>query len=205
MDAQKLMTSRRTLHAAAELLLAGPQYRDSGTIRLCVTPQGFATTSSPEVSVSGIRVSHGADTVKLAGRSFGDIADDLGITPQSLVDVYSDGTGVTVDDLADASESAGGEICRALFRGDQALRAVFPAETPVLWPEHFDVAVTVDAVNYGTSAGDGFSAEPYAYVGPHVPQTGEFWNAPFGAFLVLHTATDAEVRAFFSEGQSLAT
>jgi hypothetical protein len=37
---------------------------------------------------------------------------------------------------------------------------------PVLWPEHFDIGITIDAVNYGASRGDDHIAEPYAYVGP---------------------------------------
>ena len=61
-------------------------------------------------------------------------------------------------------------------------------DAPTLWPEHFDLAVTVMlpgdvGVNVGFSAGDATSAEPYAYVGPwdRTGLTGEFWNAPFGA------------------------
>jgi hypothetical protein len=59
-----------------------------------------------------------------------------------------------------------------------------------LWPEHFDLAVTVTlddgvSANVGFSPGDGFHAAPYVYVGPHVTDglDGAFWNAPFGAVL----------------------
>lgn len=59
-----------------------------------------------------------------------------------------------------------------------------------LWPEHFDLAVTVDVAsgaraNVGFSPGDGFEAEPYVYVGPvgAEPTDDPYWNAPFGAFL----------------------
>ena len=58
-----------------------------------------------------------------------------------------------------------------------------------LWPEHFDLAVTVDsdgdAVNVGFSPGDRETAEPYVYVGPHdrTGLDGDYWNAPFGALL----------------------
>jgi hypothetical protein len=60
---------------------------------------------------------------------------------------------------------------------------------PRLWPEHFDLAVEAglgggDRVNLGGSPGDGFSAEPYVYVGPWSsarPGDPAFWNAPFGA------------------------
>jgi len=59
-----------------------------------------------------------------------------------------------------------------------------------LWPEHFDLAVTVTLtsgadVNVGFSPGDGFETEPYVYVGPHETDNldSAYWNAPFGAFL----------------------
>jgi hypothetical protein len=59
-----------------------------------------------------------------------------------------------------------------------------------IWPEHFDLAVTVeagdsDSVNVGFSPGDSFSDDPYVYVGPHdiAGLSGPYWNAPFGAFL----------------------
>ncbi|MFW2334710.1 MAG: hypothetical protein ACN4IE_13025, partial [Ilumatobacter sp.] len=70
-----------------------------------------------------------------------------------------------------------------------------PAEaSPTLiqvWPEHFDVALDAAATpdrraNLGGSPGDGFHAEPYAYVGPWTddrPGDAAFWNAPFGAVL----------------------
>jgi len=54
-----------------------------------------------------------------------------------------------------------------------------------LWPEHFDLGCSIDGVNFGCSPGDGYSAEPYIYVGPWNSDglDGEFWNAPFGAVL----------------------
>ncbi|MBL8775228.1 MAG: hypothetical protein JNK12_04835 [Acidimicrobiales bacterium] len=60
-----------------------------------------------------------------------------------------------------------------------------------LWPEHFDAGVDVAAapgrrVNLGASPGDGFSAQPYLYVGPwdaDRPGDSSYWNAPFGAVL----------------------
>ncbi|ETK32290.1 hypothetical protein [Microbispora sp. ATCC PTA-5024] len=78
-----------------------------------------------------------------------------------------------------------------------------PGLTPVLWPEHFDLAVTLDEVNYGISPGDGHLPEPYAYVGPWTPRTGPFWNAPFGASRPLRELGGAEaVRAFFEQGRT---
>jgi hypothetical protein len=61
---------------------------------------------------------------------------------------------------------------------------------PQLWPEHFDLAISVILenqvkVNLGFSPGDRFSAEPYMYIGPQDlgGVSGQYWNAPFGAYL----------------------
>jgi hypothetical protein len=40
MDEHVLSATRRSLHAVAEQLLAGPQHREQGTIRLRVSPPG---------------------------------------------------------------------------------------------------------------------------------------------------------------------
>jgi hypothetical protein len=76
----------------------------------------------------------------------------------------------------------------------------------VLWPEHLDVAVVVDAVNYGGSLGDDAIPEPYVYVGPHggPPSADPFWNAPFGAAMTfdrIHSADEAV--GFFAQGRAL--
>jgi hypothetical protein len=76
---------------------------------------------------------------------------------------------------------------------------------PVLWPEHFDVGISLDGVDYGVSPGDDAYPEPYAYVGPRTPQTGDFWNAPFGAARPLAELSDvAAVTEFFATGRNLA-
>ncbi|MBP0450516.1 hypothetical protein J5Y04_13285 [Kitasatospora sp. RG8] len=81
---------------------------------------------------------------------------------------------------------------------------MFPGADPVIWPEHFDIGVTVAAVNYGVSPGDGFQAEPYAYVGPHTPQQGTYWNAPFGALATVRELGGVDgVLAFFEQGRQL--
>jgi hypothetical protein len=42
-----LATTRLSLHAVAELLVAGPQKREHDTIRLRVSPGGFSTIHEP--------------------------------------------------------------------------------------------------------------------------------------------------------------
>ncbi|MGH9265760.1 MAG: hypothetical protein ACRD1D_13815 [Acidimicrobiales bacterium] len=73
-----------------------------------------------------------------------------------------------------------------------------------LWPEHFDLAVTVELeggakVNVGFSPGDSFSDQPYAYVGPHdtAGLQGPYWNAPFGAYLPYSGIASAEAALDF--------
>jgi hypothetical protein len=61
------------------------------------------------------------------------------------------------------------------------MRRFAPSEEPILWPEHFDLGIALDEVNYGVSPGDNGHPLPYAYVGPWTPREGEFWNASFGA------------------------
>jgi hypothetical protein len=80
----------------------------------------------------------------------------------------------------------------------------FSRQQPVLWPEHFDVAVTVVEVNYGVSPGDSYHPLPYAYVGPRTLPTGPFWNAPFGALLPLTTLDQPDrLISFFNQGKEL--
>ena len=63
-----------------------------------------------------------------------------------------------------------------------------------LWPEHFDLAFDIKGVNFGFSPGDGYSPEPYVYVGPWNTEglEGDFWNAPFGATLSYKELLDSD-------------
>ena len=57
MGHDELAVTRRSLHGVAELILAGPQYRATGRLRLGVVPGGFATTLMPRLRVDGSGVS----------------------------------------------------------------------------------------------------------------------------------------------------
>jgi hypothetical protein len=59
--------------------------------------------------------------------------------------------------------------------GDGVLREL--GGEPVLWPEHFDVAIDLGPATYGFSPGDEHHDEPYAYVAPWNPVEGELWRA----------------------------
>jgi hypothetical protein len=208
-----LADTRRALHGVAELLVAGPQHRATGTMRLAVRPGGFGTTRPYEdvelVAVDGTELVVVRDAplrLPLTG-SCASLGAAAGLEVGGLAGAYADSSGVTPDEPLAVDPAAAELLAAAWATGDAALRALGgPAgPEPVLWPEHFDVAVTIDAVNYGVSPGDAHLAEPYAYVGPHTPSTGPFWNAPFGAAQPLAAlGGEAEVLAFFAQGRVLA-
>ena len=209
----ELTPTRRTLHGVAELLVAGPQYRATGTLRLAVRPGGFGTTRPygevAQVAVEGtdLVVVRGAPLrVPLAG-TYAGVAGAAGLEPGGLAGAYADSSGASADDPVAVDPGAAATLAAAWAAGDAALRALAGdgGPLPVLWPEHFDVGITLDAVNYGVSPGDAAIPEPYAYVGPPTPRTGPFWNAPFGAAQPLSAlGAEAEVLAFFAQGRVLA-
>lgn len=198
--------TRVSLHGVAESLLAGPQDTTSGTIRLRVLQGGFATVAEPALRVSG------TDLVRPDGRhvplvgSFGEIAAAAGVR-FTVPARYADHSGVGPQDQVVVDLAHAARIASWFDRGRQALTALDPAQPPVLWPEHFDLSITIEKVNLGVSPGDSYSSEPYAYVGPWEfdPDTaayqGPFFNAPFGAVLPHAGAPDVDALArFFRSG-----
>jgi hypothetical protein len=152
-------TTRDALHALAEHVIAPARYAVDGRIRLRWLPGGFGTPRFGEHRQ--IRV-EGAELVR-------------------------------VHDGACAREPiAGVDPAAARWLGDyyafvlavlEDLRRHVEADEPVLWPEHFDYAITAgdeaagSRANYGGSPGDEQHPEPYLYVGPWAARDGELWNA----------------------------
>ncbi|MFI5643160.1 hypothetical protein [Kitasatospora sp. NPDC051705] len=202
MDIESLVRTRRALHAVAELVLAGPQFRTSGTIRLRASVGGFATRAEPKVQVVGADLVAPGQRLFLERTTCAALAAAIGVTAGAPAGLYQDGSGVGPEDVIEADPQSAHRIAQGFAVGDAALRRMFPGADPVIWPEHFDIGVTVDAVNYGVSPGDGFQAEPYAYVGPHTRQQGKYWNAPFGAVATIRELGGVDdVLAFFEQGR----
>jgi hypothetical protein len=194
-------TTRRSLHGVAELVLAGPRYVAGGSMRLRADDDGIRTWDDPPLRLSGGELLHDGSRTPLDGLTFGEAAAAAGLTAQSLDHVYRDGSHVTADERIVLDLSEVGRLEKALALGRAALRAFAPDTEPILWPEHFDIAVTVGDVNYGVSPGDAYHDLPYAYVGPHQVRRGAFWNAPFGAARpVTDFAGAAALVVFFAEG-----
>jgi hypothetical protein len=200
-----LSETRRGLHGVAELVLAGPQYRRTGTIRLRPGRHGFGTITEPELRVEGGRLVAGERRLDLDGATPAGLGAAAGVEAGAPADLYHGGSGVRLDDVLRIDESAAAYLADCFAAGDAALRALAPAETPVLWPEHFDLSITVDEVNFGVSPGDEWLDEPYAYVGPRRLRPGPFWNAPFGAARPLRELAGPDVlTTFLREGRDLA-
>jgi hypothetical protein len=104
--------------------------------------------------------------------------------------------------------------------GEEALTAFATGgaqdpSAPILWPEHFDIAIEAGAeadgtrATYGVSPGDEHHEEPYAYVAPWTPPstTGPttFWNATGFTGAARRGGADdsGELAAFFREAARL--
>ena len=137
-----------------------------------------------------------------AATQFSSLGEMAGVKARDLRDVYSGAPAVGIDDDIVGELTDAKLIYDAWSAGAAAMAQWAPDVTPVIWPEHLDIAIAVDEVSYGVSPGDDYCVGPYAYVGPFTPRTGEFWNAPFGALLELGERPDAvAILDFFRAGR----
>jgi hypothetical protein len=198
-----LVATRRQLHGLAECLFAGPEYRATGEIALQVTPGGFGTTAGPELRLEGLELVAGERRVPAAG-SLGDLADRLGVEFGAPAIGYPNGSGAQPDDVVDLEPAATQLILDWYALSDAALRMLDPDQQPILWPEHFDVAILLDDRSYGSSPGDDFYSDPYAYVSARDHGANAFWNAPFGALRdASEFASAPDLVAFWRAGRAL--
>ena len=202
-----LIETRTALHGVAEWLLAGPQHRRSGTIRLRVHEWGFGTRD-------GATAVHGTDLVVVDGGaerriplrgSLREIAATAGIAAEVPTDLYHDHAPITLDSVINVDPAAAAFLEDWFWRGQQGMLGFAASLDPVLWPEHFDLGISRDDVNFGVSPGDASHQAPYAYVGPATPRQGAFWNAPFGALRPAAELPDAAaVSGYYTEGAAQA-
>jgi hypothetical protein len=153
------------LHRVAEDVVAAER-KPENEIALEATPGGFGTPEFEwEGSTHQIRV-EGAELVReVDGRQQRESLEVDAAAARALEAWYAFGVAV-LDRLA------------AEAGPDDA------ASPPILWPEHFDIAIELGSeadghrATYGLSPGDEQHPEPYAYVGPWAAQApGELWNA----------------------------
>jgi hypothetical protein len=204
-----LVATRESWHRVAEHVLAAGQFAAAGTIRLRTWRGGFATA----VGIGGRHLAVvGDQIVVLDGdrmrsqplTTLGAAARFAGV-PLGLHGSYPPATAADPDAPLPVDPAAALRLADWFALGDAALRRIGGPAEPVLWPEHFDLGVTVDAVNYGASPGDAARPGPYLYVGPHEGPTSAhaYWNEPYGAALDAgHVTTEHDAVAFFSEGRA---
>jgi hypothetical protein len=194
---QQFSETRDALRALACYAVAPAQKARTGRIGLRAVDDGFGTPlfdDGTRISVHGEALTWGRrrtpiTTVRAA-------AAFLGVAPSSDPGVGHDLPPYAPDAPLVVDREASLALGRWYAFGDELLQQL-RARTQVvsmseaqLWPEHFDLAVTVELpsaarVNVGVSPGDAFHDEPYVYVGPHDLSSlcDAFWNAPFGAML----------------------
>ncbi len=214
---ERLRTTRLGLQAVAEQVLAPALYAATGHIGLRATIDGFGTPwfddagARRRVRIEGLDlvVERDDDLHRTPLTSVAVAADRVGVKPGVPAGLYPPATPLTPGSPLDLDPAAAGRLAGFYAAVDQALVA-FGHEQPddpgpaQLWPEHFDLALPVNQVNYGGSPGDADHPEPYLYVGPwSPPPDGEFWNATFGAVhLAPADITSADALSFFREGFS---
>jgi hypothetical protein len=197
LDPAVLAMTRRGLHQVAEQLLAADLYQHTGRIGLRPTPGGLGTPTyivggvSRQVRVEGTElvVVHGDERTRLPLATVADAASFLGIAP-GAPPVYEGVTPLEPDRALDLDDRAVRAIAAWFALGAQALERFAAAHggaeptRPQLWPEHFDLALSLGEANYGVSPGDDDHLLPYAYIGPWSPppvgSADGFWNEPFG-------------------------
>jgi hypothetical protein len=192
--AARLEAQRVAVH-----VLARERVQREGRIGLRVTPGGFGTD---RLRVDGTTLVGPSGRIAIA--SMRELAAFAGVDLDAPLSVGHDTPPVGDDAVhLDADEMA--QLADWFAFSWSVLDELCGGRPITLWPEHFDVAFVVDdLVNVGASPGDGFSDEPYLYVGPWGPERpgdAAYWNAPFGA--VARTRDRAEALAFYRRGLRL--
>jgi hypothetical protein len=208
-DDPTLVTTRLALHALAEQVISPLRVQATGNeIALQVRPGGFGTPELPEGGWVGVR---GTDVVRVDADGAEERAAISSLLDAArFVGLDVAATGLT-DDPLEVHAGAATILADTWARGEEALTTFAEhardPSPPILWPEHFDVAIEAGAeadgtrATYGVSPGDADHPEPYAYVGPWKapPETGPstFWNAT--AFTGAERPADDpdEIAAFF--------
>jgi hypothetical protein len=201
------------LHTVAEHILAAARYRAVGRIGLEPVRGGFATPlfDGRWIEVIGgdlvVRTEEGEVTTESLTtlRSAGTL---VGIAAGLPSGIYEPATRRDLDAGLEVDPDAAQAIADWYALGLQALETTTSAHRdaaasgPTLWPEHFDLAITMEDVTFGASPGDADHPGPYLYVAPFDKRSGAFWNEPFGASRAgADVASVADAVRFFEEGR----
>ena len=157
------------LHRVAEDIVA-PARKPDNEIALYPTPGGFGT---PVFEYGGVR-----RRVRVEGD---ELVSEHRVALRSLEaarGLVGDLVPEPVSEDPLSIDSAAATVIGEWYAFAHEVLSAFAAAEARLWPEHFDLAIELDEVNYGFSPGDEQHAEPYAYVGPWSAEVaGALWNA----------------------------
>ena len=213
--------TRESLHRLAEHVISPALYAATAKIGLRQSPGGFAT---PPFGDTGRVISVDADHLvdsdqsgqsrRAAITTIADAARFVGMTPGAPTSVYTPNTPLDLDAALSVDLDAAEVAAMWYELTHMALRAFAdsiaddePTEIQ-LWPEHFDLAMSADRINYGGSPGDEYIDVPYLYVGPfggRPNETDPFWNQAFGAAIGFdEIASIQDAFEFFRRGRQLA-
>lgn len=213
-----LVQTRRSLHQVAEHVLSAALKTATGHIALEPGPGGFRTPTLPDgrvIAVEGTEItvtdaSGGTDVRRAPLTTVSHAAHLAGTVPGFPWTKHPPATPFEPDARL-AVDAASADLLAGWFAlGAEALARLarrIPGDAPggaLLYPEHFDLSLMADEVNYGVSPGDDDIEHPYLYVGPHEgrPAEDDYWNAPFGAYRTIHeVSTPDDALAFFLGGR----
>ena len=216
----KYSVARESLHRLAEHVVSPARYAVTGKIGLRQSPGGFATPPFGDtdrviaVDLDHLVVTDQSESRRTPITTIADAARFVGITPGAPRELYTPNTPLEPDAVLSVDLDAVEVVAMWYELTHMALRAFAdsiaddePSETQ-LWPEHFDLAMSADRVNYGGSPGDDYIDVPYLYVGPFEGRPSKpdpFWNQPFGAAMGFdEIATIQDAFEFFRKGRQLA-
>jgi hypothetical protein len=210
-----LSATRESWHRVAEHVLAAAEYADTGEITLRPVAGGFQTTHPIRghrvltVLSTQLVVTDDVDVRATPLTTVAAAADFVGVQPGMPASVYPPATPLEPDAPLHVDDASALLLAGWYELADAALRQFASdygpsSPQPILWPEHFDVGITLGSVNYGASLGDEYVAQPYLYVGPQSgpPVRDDFWNAPFGATRTIdRVGSVREAVGFYRSGQ----
>ncbi|HET6507545.1 MAG TPA: hypothetical protein VFG42_12220 [Baekduia sp.] len=177
-----LVTTRRALHALAAQVIAPLRTQATGNeIALRPRPGGFGTPELPEGGWVGV---DGTDLVRVDGEGARETAPITSLLDAADFVGLDDAASALTDAPLEVHAGAAQILADAWASGEEALIALGGDDTtPILWPEHFDIAIEHAQATYGVSPGDDAHPEPYAYISLWTPPPGletgpsTFWNA----------------------------
>ena len=220
-------TTRESLHALAEHVIAPARYRVEKRIGLVPAPGGFGTPTfgdGERVRVEGVELVYERPGVsrRVPITTLADAAQFVGVPLGAPTELYKPTTACLPDVMLHVdSESvrvlaAWLDFASGLLRDLRETYATHNPSAIQLWPEHFDLGCELGNESdgtrgtYGASPGDATIAEPYLYVSPwdKARRTGAFAMYAFGAAVAYAQLRDeldtrGSGREFFDDGAAL--